>query len=145
MTDYYLAFPDEATAKSVIFNATQVPGIKEVQDTEYLIQGEIDEDGERDDYTQVGTEPPEGKVVLDSWPHTSYENDYENMVTEYSNVFVNTSVIGLIYKPTGEVDTEGYPVMVPIEGYHVNVRSSEELPELEQYRAFPETPMRVWG
>ena len=35
----------------------------------------------------------------------------------------------------------------PIEGttgWHVNVRHTEEVPELEQYRVFPATPHRVW-
>lgn len=56
-------------------------------------------------------------------------------------------VIGTVYKPTGKMlktpDGE-VPEMKPVPGWHVNVRSETELPELEQYRVFPATPVRVW-
>ncbi|MBL0511850.1 hypothetical protein [Aeromonas media] len=59
-------------------------------------------------------------------------------------------VIGTIYAPTGEtmtVDGETVPVMAPVPGYHVNVRTtSEELAAaLDAQRTYPVTPVRVWA
>lgn len=57
-------------------------------------------------------------------------------------------VIGTIYKPTGKTvtTTEG-PVdeMAPLEGWHVNVRHTDEAPELAAYQVFPDTPARGWA
>ena len=59
-------------------------------------------------------------------------------------------VIGTIYQPTGEttlVDGQEVPVMAPVPGYHVNVRTtSDELATaLDAQRTYPETPVRVWA
>ena len=59
-------------------------------------------------------------------------------------------VIGTIYQPTGEttlVDGQEVPVMAPVSGYHVNVRTtSDELATaLDAQRIYPETPVRVWA
>jgi hypothetical protein len=48
--------------------------------------------------------------------------------------YLATDIIGVI------VNEEG-----PTEGWHVNVRHTEEAPELEQWRVYPETPVRVWA
>jgi hypothetical protein len=55
-------------------------------------------------------------------------------------------IIGVIYKPTGETDEEGNPVMEPIEGYHANIRGitdgeAEQLPTIPK----PNHPMRIWA
>jgi hypothetical protein len=67
------------------------------------------------------------------------------LIDTVSNTYPNTSTIGLIYQPTGALDNEGNPVMEPIDGWHVNVRTVDDVPALEQYRTYPDTPMRVWG
>ncbi|AXV34025.1 hypothetical protein BFW41_08840 [Aeromonas hydrophila] len=59
-------------------------------------------------------------------------------------------VIGTIYQPTGEttlVDGEQVPVMAPVPGYHVNVRTKSEVlaAALDAQRTYPETPVRVWA
>lgn len=59
-------------------------------------------------------------------------------------------LIGTIYQPTGEatlVDGLEVPVMAPVSGYHVNVRTtSEELAAaLDAQRTYPVTPVRVWA
>ena len=57
-------------------------------------------------------------------------------------------VIGVIYKPTGNVLTtdEGeVPETAPVEGWHANVRHNAEAPELEAYRVFPQSPVRGWA
>lgn len=56
-------------------------------------------------------------------------------------------VIGTIYKPTGKMvkTAEGaVPAMAPVEGWHVNVRHTEEMPELKAWAVTPKTPSRVW-
>ena len=57
-------------------------------------------------------------------------------------------VIGIIYKPTGKMITadEGeVPEMAPVAGWHVNVRHTSKVPELERYRVHPVTPQRMWA
>jgi len=59
----------------------------------------------------------------------------------------SVDVIGVIYKPTGEVietDEGEVPEMAAIEGWHVNTRG----PMLEALLAFavtPQQPVRVWA
>lgn len=57
-------------------------------------------------------------------------------------------VIGTIYKPTGKMITtdEGeVPEMVPVEGWHVNVRHTAKAPNLTAYQIFPKSPVRGWA
>lgn len=57
-------------------------------------------------------------------------------------------VIGLIYKPTGNMltDDEGveYPETAPIDGWHANLITAEEVEGLPEIVA-PETPFRIWS
>ena len=56
-------------------------------------------------------------------------------------------VIGVIYKPTGEMllgEDGEYPSMAPIDGWHVNVRGPEAL-ELNPYVIKVKTPARAWA
>ena len=60
--------------------------------------------------------------------------------------FANIDTIGTIYKPTGEVDAEGSPMMILLDGWHVNVRVvNEDATSLEAYVVTPTAPMRVWA
>jgi len=57
-------------------------------------------------------------------------------------------VIGAIYKPTGKMlktDEGNMPEMAPVGGWHVNVRHTDEMPELETWVVTPKTPSRVWA
>ena len=68
------------------------------------------------------------------------------LVPKYAAV----DVIGTIYKPTGKMlkakkGEEPMPEMAPLEGWHVNVRHTDEAPELEAFRVFPVTPARMWA
>jgi hypothetical protein len=57
-------------------------------------------------------------------------------------------VIGTIYKPTGKMikTNEGnMPAMALVEGWHVNVRHTSEMPELNAWAVTPKTPNRVWA
>ncbi|MFO0202365.1 MAG: hypothetical protein ACK528_04460 [Alphaproteobacteria bacterium] len=66
------------------------------------------------------------------------------LVPKYAAV----DVVGVIYAPTGKTlkTPEGpVPEMAPIDGWHVNVRHTDEAPELEAFRVFPQTPSRMWA
>jgi hypothetical protein len=58
-------------------------------------------------------------------------------------------IIGVIYKPTGETNADGNPVMAPIDGYHANIRkwvgdfTEEQLAALPLI-ADPTHPVRIW-
>jgi hypothetical protein len=54
-------------------------------------------------------------------------------------------IIGAIYKPTGETDAEGNPVMADVGGYHVNVRNFKPAPELSAYTVTPTNQYRKWA
>ena len=66
-----------------------------------------------------------------------------------STAETSINVIGDYYRPTGETlaDPEGYecPVMELVPGYHVNVQSRVELPELDAYDMKPATPGIDWS
>jgi len=57
-------------------------------------------------------------------------------------------VIGVIYKPTGEMltDDDGgeYPEMAAIDGWHSNLITEEEVEGLPEIVA-PATPYRIWS
>lgn len=73
--------------------------------------------------------------------------DEDGIVTaEATPNYANISTIGIIYKPTGETDAEGNPVMAAIEGHHVNIRVVGEDPTpLQAFAVTPKVPVRVWG
>ena len=57
--------------------------------------------------------------------------------------------IGVIYLPTGEMVSGGYgdePVMEPIDGWHVNVRTmlQDAADALRDLEVTPDNPVRVW-
>lgn len=54
-------------------------------------------------------------------------------------------IIGAIYKPTGETDAEGNPVMADVGGYHANVRNYSPAQGLDAYLVTPNNPVRVWA
>ena len=56
--------------------------------------------------------------------------------------YANTDIIGTIYRNVG---TDEEPVMEATAGFHVNVRTDAEAPELDAYAVFPLTPVRVWA
>ena len=100
--DYYLSFPDEASARAVLYR------------TEGAVEATAD------------TPAVEGYEVPN---------------------YMNISTIGTIYKPTGETDAEGSPVMAPTPNWHVNVRlmPGENADALEPFAVTPKTPVRVWA
>jgi hypothetical protein len=81
--------------------------------------------------------------------HPEVVTEEGTVVTEaYSTPnFMNIDTVGVISKPTGEVDAEGNPVMETLEGWHVNIRvaAGEDATALEAFKVEPRNPMRVWG
>lgn len=66
------------------------------------------------------------------------------LVPKYAAV----DVIGAIYAPTGKVlKTPEGPVdeMKALPGWHVNVRHTDPVPELEPFQVFPKNPGRMWA
>jgi hypothetical protein len=66
------------------------------------------------------------------------------LVPKYAAV----DVVGQIFKPTGKMlktDEGEVPEMAPLDGWHVNVRHTDEAPELAPYQVFPVTPARMWA
>ena len=62
--------------------------------------------------------------------------------------YAAVDVIGIIYTATGKtLNTEDgeFPEMTPVDGWHVNVRHTEEMPELKAWAVTPKTPARVWA
>jgi hypothetical protein len=59
-------------------------------------------------------------------------------------------IVGIIYKPTGETDADGNPVMEKIDGYHANIRKWDGDFTEEQLAALPlivppNKPVRIWA
>ncbi len=57
-------------------------------------------------------------------------------------------VVGVLYAPTGKTihnEELSYAEMAPIDGWHVNVRHTEEAPELDAYKVEVKTPSRMWA
>lgn len=67
------------------------------------------------------------------------------------NAAIALDIIGLIYKPTGAMlttkDGMKYPEMVPIDGYHANLKAelTEQQEALLPLIPKPATPYRVWA
>lgn len=69
---------------------------------------------------------------------------FDNEMPKYAAI----DTLGVIYRPTGNMLTtdEGeVPEMVRAEGWHVNVRHTEEAPDLEPFAVTPLHPKRNWA
>lgn len=81
--------------------------------------------------------------------HPEVTTEESTVVTEAYTTpnFVNIDTVGVISKPTGELDAEGNPVMETLESWHVNIRlaAGEDASTLETYKVVPTNPIRVWG
>ena len=92
------------------------------------------------------TDEAAATAVLYTQEPTAWDEEGNVTATEPRPNFANISTIGIIYKPTGETDAEGNPVMAALDGWHVNVRVvSEDPTPLEQYAVTPAVSVRVWG
>jgi hypothetical protein len=103
------------------------------------------------DYLLKFTDESQANSVLftkvpTAWSET-YRLDEGFVATEWMDKpnYDNIDIIGAIYRPTGEVDAEGNPVMADVGGYHVNVRNFSEAPELDAYVVLPTNQYRTWA
>lgn len=89
------------------------------------------------------------QAEADSFLFTEQTNVQDDVVETFKvPKYAATDVIGVIYKPTGNMLTtdEGeMPEMAPLEGWHVNVRHTAEAPELDVYKVTPKAPVRGWA
>jgi hypothetical protein len=100
-----------------------------------------------DFFLRFDTEAEANAALFDE--QTNVQDDVVEtvLVPKYAAV----DVIGVIYKPTGNVlpaeDESGEAVdeMAPIDGWHVNVRHTAEAPELDAYKVEVKTPARMWA
>ena len=93
-----------------------------------------------------------GQAEADSILFTEQTNVQGDVVeTVKVPKYAAIDVIGVIYKPTGKLlpapDGSGDAVdeMAPIDGWHVNVRHTDEAPELDAYKVEVATPVRMWA
>ena len=92
------------------------------------------------------TDEAEATSVLYTQEPTAWDEQGNVTATEPRQAYANISTIGVIYKPTGETDAEGNPVMASLDGWHVNVRVvGEDATALEAFAVTPALPVRVWG
>jgi hypothetical protein len=92
------------------------------------------------------TDEAEATAVLYTQEPTAWDEQGNVTATEPRQAYANISTIGVIYKPTGETDAEGNPVMASLDGWHVNVRVvGEDATALEAFSVTPALPVRVWG
>jgi hypothetical protein len=99
------------------------------------------------DYYLKFTDEAEANSVLYTKVPTAFNEEGE--ATEWSDKanYDNIDIIGTIYNPTGEVETVDemeVPVMVALDGYHVNIRHNTEASELDAYAVTPTNPRRIW-
>ena len=97
------------------------------------------------DYHLKFTDQAEADAVL----FTEQTNVQDDIVeTVKVPKYAAVDVIGVIWKPTGKMLTteEGeVPEMAPLEGWHANVRHTDEAPELDAYKVEVATPVRGWA
>jgi hypothetical protein len=147
-TDLYLSFPDEATANAVLYTAT-VPNWTPVLVTDTVLQSTLDQlpltDAENDQTVQH-----EGKTYMadaGQWFELVASDAPVKGTAKYQNI----DTIGVIYEPSGTMlqgEFGEYPEMLPIPGWHVNIRlvdNREDLVPLMAYAITPANPVRVWG
>ena len=97
------------------------------------------------DYHLKFTDQAEADAVLFT-EQTNVQGDIVETVKVPKYAAVD--VIGTIYKPTGKLlqtDEGEVPEMAPVEGWHVNVRHTDEAPELDAYKVEVATPVRGWA
>lgn len=65
-----------------------------------------------------------------------------------NGLLCDVDVIGPLTHETGEKDADGYPILEPVVGFHVNIWVPDDAvvpAELEPFRVFPVTPSRSFG
>ena len=86
--------------------------------------------------------PDEGEAIEHLYDSTTDGEGNVTLTPKYTAI----DMIGTIYEPAPEPVPKDY-VPVPYPGYHVNVRNTAEMPELDAFIVTPSptTPLRVWA
>ena len=100
------------------------------------------------DYFLKFTDESQANSVLYTKVPTAFNEEGE--ATEWMDKpnYDNIDIIGTMYSPSGDLETiDGFdvPVMVALEGFHVNIRNYTEAPELNAYGVSPTNPRRIWA
>jgi hypothetical protein len=128
-TDLFLKFESQEQAKPFLYNVTIEHRDPE---TNSIVEPTMDMETQEPVY-------PEGTVEVEV----------------LGNKFINTDVIGDIWKPTEEMQTISgpgdvemeVPVMEKLVGWHVNIRPTgeEDTSQLQPFAVVPQNPVRVWA
>lgn len=97
-----------------------------------------------DTFLKFDTEDEANEALFDEQTHVQGDIVETVLVPKYAAV----DVVGQIYKPTGKMlktDEGKVPEMAPLDGWHVNVRHTDEAPELDAYKVEVATPARAWA
>jgi hypothetical protein len=103
------------------------------------------------DYLLKFTDESQANSVLFTKVPTAWSEsvsmDEPPVATEWMDKpnYDNIDIIGAIYKPTGETDAEGNPVMADVGGWHCNIRNFKPAPELSAYTVTPTNQYRKWA
>ena len=170
--DAFLKFPDEQTANEVLFTVHMEPVYEEeVTFTTVYVHGfkvdgnpfefpyfkKIEDKAEflkacQECYYQAFPDAGEVSFTYMKYLRTAEQEFRKNVQTDekpvYSPKYVAVDVLGKIYKPTGVMlpgEQGEVPEMALLDGWHVNVRHTDEMPELEAYKVHPRAPQRMWA
>ena len=146
-TPYYLAFTDEEQSISVLYTPVETTGKKDVEFTQYLVEGAASEDGEIEHgWVEI---LKEDDVILETKVGITTVNDPDTTVIELVPKYANISVLGTVYEPAPIPTPEDYvPVPYPAPNYGVNVLviDGEDATPLKPYAVMPTPfPMRIWA
>ena len=101
----------------------------------------IEESGIKIDYHLKLTNEASMATVL-----SDFYNEEGDLVTNTADYSID--VVGTIYEPTGVILTnaEGldYPEMQALTGWHLNIRTYNDMSAYEEYFMSPTTPSRKW-
>ena len=67
---------------------------------------------------------------------------------DVSGLLCDVDPVGTLTRDTGSVDAEGFPIVEPIDGFHVNIWTPDEAVTPDALLAWvvrPATPSRVFG
>ena len=101
----------------------------------------IEESGIKIDYYLKLTNEASMATVL-----SDFYNEEGELVLNTPDYAID--IVGTIYEPTGVIltDAEGldYPEMQALTGWHLNIRTYNDMSAYEEYFVSPTTPSRKW-
>lgn len=150
MRDLFLKFPDQATAESILYTATEKPVFQLVNVEGQTVDVWVYHDVDGGECT-FDAEPAPSVIAADGLVFVRKDTvpKQENQQTGTERVLTpkyrNIDVLGTIYERAPDPVPEDYEP-VPLSGFHVNVRviDGEDASVLEPYLVIPTNPRRIW-